>query len=97
MPACIAGCKVTYPFGICLDHLLLYTAGTDEGSSGSPIFKQDGRHLKIAGIHRAGHEKDWDGRGTKGYNYGSLFTKVFHSCFHNWHPEGDKPNVWKYT
>ena len=72
---------------------MIYTAGTEEGSSGSPIFKQEGDHLKIAGIHRAGHEKSSNGKGTKGYNSGSIFKKVIHSIKNNWHPEGDSHNM----
>ena len=70
-------------------HYMVYKAGTDKGSSGSPILKQDGEEIIIAGLHRGGEERNWDGRGAEGYNFGSLFTEIYTSIRNNWHPAGN--------
>ena len=67
-------------------HYMVYKAGTDEGSSGSPILKQDGEKMVIAGLHRGGKEKNWDGKGAEGYNFGSLFTEIYASIRNGLHP-----------
>ena len=75
---------------------MVYKAGTDEGSSGSPILKQDGEEMKIAGLHRGGEGKNWDGRGAEGYNFGSLFTEIYTSIKNKWHPAGNWLCIYTY-
>ena len=68
---------------------MVYKAGTDKGSSGSPILKQDGQEMIIAGLHRGGNEKNWDGKDAEGYNFGSRFTEIYESIRKKYHPSGD--------
>ena len=67
---------------------MVYTAGTDDGSSGAPILKVSGQKLFCVAIHRGGHENNWDGDDTKGYNFGSRFAEIYKSIRSSLHPPG---------
>ena len=73
-------------------RLIVYCAGTDLGSSGGPVLKVSNRRLVIIGLHRGGHNKNWDKNGAKGFNYGSLFSEIHESIQStqqkDWHPPG---------
>jgi len=55
---------------------VLYPAGTEPGSSGSPVLKEVDGHLVIAALHKGGKNKE---DGFLGYNYGSQFSEVVKS------------------
>ena len=69
-------------------RLIVYNAGTNIGSSGGPILKVVNKRLVIVGLHRGGFDNNWDEKGAKGYNYGSLFSQIYASIQKNWHPPG---------
>ena len=54
----------------------MYECGTERGSSGSPILKEDNGSLRIVGLHRGGFNKKKD---QMGYNYGSQFSEILKS------------------
>ena len=57
--------------------LLVYRCETIGGSFGGLILKvTKGKDLAVAALHRGGHLKNRDGRNTKGFNFGSLFTDI---------------------
>jgi len=51
---------------------MVYGSGTEPGSSGSPIVKEVGSKLEIAGIHKAGDAKSYE------FNMGTLFSEILH-------------------
>ena len=55
---------------------MLYQAGTEPGSSGSPVLKVVDRHLVIVALHKGGKDK---AEGHLGYNYGSHFSEILKS------------------
>ena len=67
---------------------MVYRGGTDPGSSGGPIFKVVNKDLVIVGLHRGGYMDNWDGKHTKGYNYGTRFSDIIKSVQEDWHPTG---------
>ena len=72
---------------------MVYHSETDNRPSGGPILKAvkkgaDG-DMVIVGLHRGGHLDNWDDEGTKGCNFGSLFTDITESIKKDWHPPGN--------
>ena len=68
---------------------IVYTAGTDKGSSGAPILKVDGQKILVVGLHRGGKPKNWDSKDTEGYNFGSCFSQIIESIDKDdgWHSQ----------
>ena len=70
-------------------RFIVYSAGTDLGSSGGPVLKVFNKRLEIVGLHRGGLDNNWDKEGAKGFNYGSLFSDIYKSIQQkDWHPPG---------
>ena len=67
---------------------MVYTAGTNKGSSGAPILKEVDQKLFCVGIHRGGREENWDSRGSQGYNFGSCFAEIYKCVECGFHPPG---------
>ena len=76
-------------------RFIVYSAGTDSGSSGGPVLKVSSKRLVIVGLHRGGFDHNWDEKGAKGFNFGSLFSEIHKSIQStqsiqqkDWHPPG---------